>query len=134
MKLITRDTDYAIRALMYIANSKKDVVTVTEIEKELNLPRPFLRKILQTLQKGGVLKSKKGNKGGFQLAATSKNIFVNDLINIFQGKITLTECLTRKKICSDIDKCSIRRKIGSIEKKLIFDLKQISIASLLEYK
>ena len=134
MKLITRDTSYAIRALMYIAGSKKDVITVKEIEKELDLPRPFLRKILQILQKGGVLTSRKGNKGGFQLAVTAKNISLNDLINIFQGKITLTECLIRKRICSYIDKCHIRKKIRSIEKKLILELKQISIASLLEDK
>ena len=130
MKLITRDTDYAIRALMYIANSKKEIVTATEIEHDLKLPRPFLRKILQILQKEGVLKSIKGNKGGFLLAISTKEIFLSDLINIFQGKITLSECFLRKDLCPNIRKCSIRKKIKSIEKKVVSELKRISIASL----
>ena len=97
MKLITRDTDYAIRALMYIASAGDGVVSVAEIEKKLGLPRPFLRKILQVLQKQGVLRSIKGNRGGFLLAVPAKKIILADLIEIFQGKITFTECFLKKK-------------------------------------
>jgi len=132
MKLITRDTDYAIRALMYIAGSKKDIVTASEIEKKLGLPRPFLRKILQTLQKEGVLQSIKGNKGGFLLAMPAKKIFLSDLMKIFQGKITFTECFLKKKVCPNIEKCSVRKKIKNIEKKVVSELKQINISSLVE--
>ena len=132
MKLITKDTDYAIRALMYIASSKKVIVTVSEIEKELRLPRPFLRKILQILQKAGVLKSTKGNKGGFALARFPKEIFLADLIEIFQGEISLIDCFLKKKSCSQVKKCSVRKKIKGIEKIMVAELKDITIASLLE--
>ena len=57
MKLITRDTDYAIRALSCIAADKEKVYTVTELTKSLDVPRPFLRKILQILNHKGLLKS-----------------------------------------------------------------------------
>ena len=56
MKLITRDTDYAIRALCFIARFKKKIVSVSELVKVLKIPRPFLRKILQTLNKKRILK------------------------------------------------------------------------------
>ena len=134
MKLFTRDTDYAIRALMYIASSKKDIVTAVEIEGKLKLPRPFLRKILQLLQKGGVLKSIKGSKGGFFLAFSPEKISLISLIRIFQGKITFTKCFLKKKICPNIKKCSVRRKIKNIERTVVAELKQITIASLLECK
>ena len=134
MKLITRDTDYAIRALMYIASSKNDIVPTAEIEKKLGLPRPFLRKILQILQKKGVLKSFKGNKGGFLLAVPAKKIFLADLMKIFQSKITFTECFLKKKVCPNIKKCPVRKKIKNIEKTVVSELKQISIDSLLECK
>ncbi|MCK5580459.1 MAG: Rrf2 family transcriptional regulator [Candidatus Omnitrophica bacterium] len=132
MKLITRDTDYAIRALMYIASAGDGVVSVAEIEKKLGLPRPFLRKILQVLQKQGVLRSIKGNRGGFLLAVPAKKIILADLIEIFQGKITFTECFLKKKECPDTRKCSVRKKIKNIEKTVVSELKQITIASLLE--
>ncbi|MCX5702041.1 MAG: hypothetical protein NTW64_03570 [Candidatus Omnitrophica bacterium] len=44
MKLITRDTDYAIRALCYIAKNKNEIISVRELVTKLKIPRPFLRK------------------------------------------------------------------------------------------
>ena len=134
MKLVTRDTDYAIQALLFIAKAKRVLVSTTAIENELNLPRPFLRKILQILQKEGVLRSTKGNKGGFILAQATKDISLAKIIEIFQGKITLTDCFLKKKICPRIKKCHVRKKIQGIEAIVISELKKITIASLLECK
>ena len=41
MKLITRDTDYAVRAIAFIAESEKEMVSTDELVKELKIPRPF---------------------------------------------------------------------------------------------
>ncbi|MBU2258562.1 MAG: Rrf2 family transcriptional regulator, partial [Candidatus Omnitrophica bacterium] len=65
MKLITRDTDYALRALCFIAKNKDKVTPAPELVAKLKIPRPFLRKILQSLDKNGLLKSYKGKGGGF---------------------------------------------------------------------
>ena len=59
MKLITRDTDYAVRALIFIIKQKKEVISVNKLINNLKLPRPFLRKILQVLNKKGILNSAK---------------------------------------------------------------------------
>ncbi len=130
MKLITRDTDYAIRAIMYISGMNGEIVSAADIQNELGLPRPFLRKILQILQKEGVLESVKGNKGGFRLARPAKSISLVDLIEIFQGKISLAECLLKKKPCPDVKKCIVRKKIKGIEKLLVSELKKIIISEL----
>ncbi|MEK6867744.1 MAG: Rrf2 family transcriptional regulator, partial [Nanoarchaeota archaeon] len=59
MRLITRNTDYAMKALCFIAqnNKKKETIPVHELARNLNIPKPFLRKILQVLNKKGLLKS-----------------------------------------------------------------------------
>ena len=57
MKLITRNTDYAIRALCFIARKKKQVVSVKELVSKLRIPKPFLRKISQRLNKERILVS-----------------------------------------------------------------------------
>ncbi|MDP8212716.1 MAG: Rrf2 family transcriptional regulator [Candidatus Zapsychrus exili] len=132
MKLMTRDTDYAVRALMYITKSKEKIVAVSEIQKSLGLPKPFLRKILQILQKESILRSVKGNKGGFILDVNPKTIFLVDLIGIFQGGVSLTECFLKKEVCPDIKVCPVRKKLKSIETSLIKELNKISIASLLD--
>lgn len=131
MKLITRDTDYAVRALSYIANNKKRMVSVSDLVMELKMPRPFLRKILQVLNKNRILKSYKGKDGGFLLSLPANKIFLKDLINIFQGPFQLNECLFKKQICPRRSICVLRKKIGIIEKNLISEINNITIASLL---
>ncbi len=130
MKLITRHTDYAAKALCYIAQSKGKVVSASELTEKLKIPRPFLRKILQILHKKGLLKSYKGRNGGFILALSADKIFLVDLIRIFQGPVRLNECIFRKTICSDMNSCMLRKRIDAIEKRVISELKSITIESL----
>jgi len=132
MKLITRDTDYALRALCFIVKQKKEIVSVSELVKALKIPYPFLRKILQVLNKKGVLKSFKGQGGGFSLGTRPSRIFLVDLIEIFQGPLKLNECFFKKLSCPNIKTCSLKKKIDSIERYVISELKSIKISSLLK--
>ncbi len=130
MKLITRDTDYAVRAICFIA-AQKDLVSATQLVKELNFPRPFLRKLLQKLNKEGVLKSYKGLGGGFMLAKPAERIFLTDLIRIFQGDFSLNECIFKKKICPNKRNCPLRAKISGIERLVAERLSSINIGELI---
>jgi Rrf2 family protein len=130
MKLITRDTDYAFRAICFLSKRKGQIVCVNELVRELKIPRPFLRKILQVLNKKGVLHSSKGQDGGFRLAIAAERIFLLDLIKIFQGRLELNECLFKKSACPRIKTCILRKKIAKIEKYVLGQLRPVSIASL----
>ena len=131
MKLITRDSDYAVRALCYIAKNDKKIVSVAELVAELKIPRAFLRKILQVLNKKKLLISHKGQGGGFTLTRDAKRIYLVDLIRIFQGKLKLTECFFKKRVCPNIKVCPLKKKIDEIERYIVKELKLISIESLL---
>ena len=131
MKLITRNTDYALRAICYIAKQKK-VVAVVELVKVLGVPRPFLRKILQQLSKNKILNSYKGQRGGFKLRLLPKEIFIIQIIRIFQGQVSLNECFLKKDICPNRGKCILRKKIRVIENNVFKQLRQINIASLIK--
>lgn len=131
MKLITRNTDYAMRALCYIAKQEKDSVSVTEMVRRLGIPRPFLRKILQTLSNEGLLKSLRGQGGGFSLVISPKKILLTDLIRIFQSSIQLNECVFKKKLCPNRGTCMLKKEIDGIEQDVLGRLSRISIASLL---
>jgi len=132
MKLITRDTDYALRALCFIAKHKKEIISVDRLAEESKIPRPFLRKILQKLNRAGILKSYKGQGGGFILLIPIHKIFLLNLIKIFQGRLQLNECFFKKKICPNIKICKLRKKIDNIEKYVISQLKNFSLADLLK--
>lgn len=132
MKLITRDTDYAVRALCFIAHQKERVVSVNELVKELAIPKPFLRKILQILNKKGILYSHKGAGGGFSLARPADKIFIVELMEVFQGEFSLNECLFKKKACPQRPGCSLRKRIAAIEDKVRHDLNGLTVQSLLK--
>ena len=131
MKLITRNTDYALRAICYIAKQGK-VVTVTELVKVLGVPRPFMRKILQRLSKEKILKSYRGQSGGFKLKFLPEKIFIVQIMRIFQGQVGLSECFLKKNICPNRGRCILRKKILLIEHNVLRQLKQINIASLIK--
>ncbi len=130
MKLITRNTDYALRALCYMAKQKK-VVCVDELVKKLGMPRPFMRKILQQLNKNRVLESFKGQGGGFKLKISPEKIYIIQIMRIFQGNIGLNGCFLKKDICPNKGRCALRKKIHLIENNVFKQLKKINIASLI---
>lgn len=131
MKLITRDTDYAVRALVFISKAKEGKVSVSQLVKELKMPRPFLRKILQILHKKRILKAAKGYGGGFRLAKRADEIYLLDLMKIFQRKLRINQCIFKKKICPDIKRCKLKKKIDRIQDYVISELKTITIRDIL---
>jgi len=132
VKLITRDTGYAVTALCFIAVHKKKRISVSELTENLKIPTHFLRKIMQLLNKKQILRSYKGQRGGFVLARAPKKIFLVDLIEMFQGPIRLSECIFKKRICPSIKTCKLKKRIDDIRDYVISELKNITLASLLE--
>ena len=132
MKLITREIDYAVRALIYLAANRNETVTVPELVDELGITRPFLRKIMQLLAKAGVIESYKGNKGGFRLVKEPGDIYLIDLIEIFQGKFSLNECLLNKDICPNKGNCILKDRVDDIEEKVKKELEFIDLKSLIK--
>jgi len=114
-----------------MVKNKKEVVSASYLAKFLGVPKPFLRKALQILNDNGVLSSFKGRGGGFSLAKEPKNIFLWDIMRIFQGRFSLNECFLRKRLCPNIKKCLLRKKIRRIEDYVASQLKGITIDSLL---
>jgi Rrf2 family protein len=135
MKFIARDTDYAIRSLVFMERSSrkkgKHVITVDEIVRELHLPGRFARRILQRLAKKKFLSSYKGKDGGFSFLRSPKKIRLKDVIEVFQGKIDLTNCMLKKRTCPDIKTCTLRKRLKKIDLLITKELDKITIASLL---
>lgn len=131
MKLLTRNTDYAIRSVCYIAKSKK-LVSAQELVGTLRIPRPFLRKILQVLNKKGIVRSYKGLGGGFKLAMPANRILLTDVIEAFQGPFVLNECTFKKALCPNRKICRLKKKIDKIGERVASELKSITIDELLK--
>ena len=134
MKLLTRNTDYAVRAICCMASKPGKIFTVTELTDDLKIPRPFLRKILQILNKEGVVRSFRGLGGGFAIAMKPSKIFLSDLMEAFQGPLSINECIFKKRICPNIERCSLKSKIDKIEAQVENELRSVTIGSLIRRK
>lgn len=130
MKIIHREVGYAIKALCFIIKGKDDVVTTGYLANCIHISRPFLRKILQQLNKAGILNSYKGKGGGFQLAVEPDQIFLIDLLKIFQGPIQISSCYSKGQECPLIKNCPVKNEIENLEKKFISELSEISLRGL----
>ncbi len=130
MKLLTRNTDYAVRAVIYMAQKRDRLVSVPELTRALKVPGPFLRKILQILNKKGIAKSYRGIGGGFTLARASDKIYLMDIITVFQGPLKLNECFLRRTLCPNRQKCPLKKRIDKIERFVLSELGSISIKDL----
>jgi Rrf2 family protein len=134
MKLISRNTDYAVRAVCYIARQDKRIVSVAELVKALEIPRSFLRKILQVLNKKKILISNKGSGGGFKLVRKEEKIFLLELMEAFQGPFKLNECMFKKELCPNRKFCWLKNKIDIIEDMVLSELSTMTIDSILKGK
>jgi Rrf2 family protein len=104
---ITRETDYAIRCVYYLAGKLGNVTMVDEISKEMHVPKSFLAKILQKLSKASLVKSYRGVKGGFALAHHPAEINLLQVIEAIDGPVAMNKCAMDKTICSFSATCSV---------------------------
>src|SRR3989339_766338 len=127
MKLITRETDYAIRILKAIAEKPGRSAASIELSKELGIPVAFVRKILQVLARKGPLTSTKGKGGGFVLTTPLDKILLVDIMIMFQGPVSLGDCLFGKKLCGNRASCSLRCIILELEGTIRERIKNVTI-------
>jgi Rrf2 family protein len=131
MKLLTKETDYAIRAIIHLARHEDGFISSRDISSQEGIPLQFLRRILQSLIKAGMVESREGANGGVSLKADPADIRIADLIKLFQGNIQLTECMFRRQICSNRETCVLRKRIRKIENMVTREFESLTIEDLL---
>ena len=131
MKVLTKKTDYAIRALLMLGAKRGSYLSAKAIAVEQQMPYQFLRGLLQEMIRHNLIVSKEGVKGGFMLERDPDEIRVRQLIEIFQGAVQVSECVFRKQICANRSWCVLRHEIMRIEEVVNSEFEQVTIGKLL---
>jgi Rrf2 family protein len=134
MKLINKDTDYAVRALMVLAGNGDNYMSAKAIAGAQKIPYYFLRRVLQPLIKNRIVISKEGTTGGVKLVVDPGKIRVSDLIRIYHENLELSKCMFRGKPCSNRPTCVLRKEVQLIEEELISKFEKLTIKKLLKKK
>lgn len=131
--LLTRASEYALLALDLIRNSEKPK-GAEQLAMELNFPKSFLAKILQSLAKQGILESKKGAHGGFIMARNPSEITVSEIILAAEGKRpTVFDCTQYASTCPNgaIGSCNISPFLTNFQHKIDTFLKELTLEDIL---
>ncbi len=120
MKL-TAHEEYGLRCLLQIGKAWPDsALTIPEVSKREGLSVPHAAKLLQILRQGGLLKSVRGQTGGYSLASAPEKILVRDVLALLGGRIYYEDefCEShrgRVHLCTHSTDCAIRSLWRSIQ-------------------
>jgi Rrf2 family transcriptional regulator, iron-sulfur cluster assembly transcription factor len=106
--MLSNSCKYGIRAVTYIASQQLENgnIGLKQIASALDLPTPFLAKILQLLAKQRILQSTKGPHGGFVLMKKADQITLYDIVKAIDGEDLFTHCVMHNNHC----RCSDEEK------------------------
>ena len=119
--MLSKTTEYALRAVVYVAMSDAQGVKVgiKEIAKELELPAHFIGKILQDLVRKGVISSVKGPGGGFFMHRAASDINLLEVVQVIDGLEAFRRCGMGMKQCSDTHPCPLHNDIKAYRDQLL---------------
>jgi Rrf2 family protein len=128
---ITRQADYAVRAVLYLAKNGEQRAATSQVAQEQRIPPSFLAKIISQLSIAGLLHTSRGARGGVTLAREPQEISLLEVIEAIDGPIQLNECVGESSICTFDNDCPLRPVWCEAQEELVKKLKQTNFAQLL---
>lgn len=133
MLQLTRDGEYAVRAVLYLATQPEGRFSlISEISEAQEVPRSYLSKIMQTLTRAGLVRSRRGAKGGFILARPAVSITLRETIEVMEGPIHLNVCLIREGECPRDKLCPVHPVWREAQRRLFEVLEGKTMADLVK--
>lgn len=132
--MITREADYAIRAMVSMAQADPaEGVTTAKLARNTEIPYPFLRRIVKKLTSAGLVVSSRGKGGGVAFARQPGSISLYDAVAaIDRETVALNMCVIDGNACNRSSFCGAHTEWTKIQKTLNERLADISLARLAE--
>ncbi len=106
--LITRRSDYAMRICRILKKNREKVHNVREICEREEIPKAFAYKILRELEMGGLIKSERGNRGGYYLAKSLDELTIYDIISITEDDLVILHCMKEEHVREILTACRVK--------------------------
>lgn len=136
--MITHKTKYSLKALMVLADEKAgagEALRIEEIAKRSGAPKRFLEHILLDLKRAGLIGSRRGRKGGYEMIKEAKQVSLAEVLRLIDGPMAPLPCLSRKAYqrcedCKDEKTCRVRAVFGSFFSTYILMIESLTVADL----
>ncbi len=124
---ITRQADYAIRAILYLSRlGAGQRAATSQIAQEEHIPSSFLAKIVSQLSVAGLLTTSRGARGGVSLAREPDDITLLDVVEAIDGPILLNECVSENGTCPFKDTCPLQSVWAEAQRDLVNRLRSVT--------
>ena len=130
---LTKQTNYAVRMLMYCAANDGHLSRIPEIAKAYGVSELFLFKILQPLNKAGLVETVRGRNGGVRLPKPAADISLFDIVKVTEDSFAMAECFEAGEIdCPLVDSCGLNCALRKALNAFFEVLQQYSIDDLVK--
>jgi Rrf2 family protein len=130
---ITRQADYAVRAVMYLSKLGTNArASTAEIAREQSIPTTFLAKIVSQLASAGVVRATRGARGGVTLARPPEEISLLEIVEAIDGPMALNECVLDASRCPISVECPVRPVWCDVQSTLAKQLAQANFGLLIK--
>ncbi len=129
---LTRQTNYAIRILMYCATNEGQLSRIPEIASAYTVSELFLFKILQPLVENGLVETVRGRNGGVRLGKPADEISLFDVVRVTEDNFSMAECFDSDTAdCPLIDSCGLNAALREALGAFFTVLQRHTIADLI---
>ena len=135
---ITQEADYALRMVCLLAEQAniQDVpLGAPAMAEAVVIPQGFAMKILRKLSLSGLVKSSRGIAGGYRLAVDANTLTVRAVIEVIDGPIEISKCLSDTHQCLNNPTkscCRFHHVFGSLNDMLTERLSRLTIAMMVD--
>lgn len=132
--ILSKSFGYALRGILYVALMKDENrnVRLDEIARALSVPRHFLGKIMMAVVKAGIVKSARGQGGGFYTHEHTLQTPLIKVILLTEGKNYFDTCLLSLRKCNAINPCPLHHKVEAHKNGLMQIYQQTTIGDLMK--
>lgn len=92
MVRITKKVDYSILILCHLAQNPHKACSAREISDRFAIPRPVVANLLKALCKNDLLRSQRGNRGGYWLLHSPGDLTLAQLLQAVEGDFAFANC------------------------------------------
>lgn len=129
---ITRQADYAIRAVLYLSRQEpKKAIATSTIAREMKIPPSFLAKIISQLSIAGLLNTTRGAHGGVTLSRSVHDISLLEVVEAIDGPILLNDCVGDPGDCQFDGQCPLHDIWHDAQGKLVRQLHDTKFGALI---
>ena len=129
--MLSQTAEYALRAVLYVAQHGDRLVQVSEMAQALRIPRNYLSKIVHALARARVLESTRGKAGGFRLASPPNRLHVVQVVAPFDRLSEKRHCLLGRPQCSDRTACAAHTRWKEVAERVAGFFRETTVAELM---